>query len=743
MKKRTGRRSKSGSEDCCALCGLRDDDPAMFGEKVTLKEHKLSVHYFCLLTSCGVYQRGEETEGVFGFLIEDIKQEIRRSSRLTCCCCKKKGACVGCVVRSCRKKFHFSCGRKHQFISQFMGLFPSFCPDHSPSQSLCVDPDLSLPQSCSICLDSIEPVLGFSVLKCPSCHTSWFHRDCVQRQAHSAGLFFFRCTLCNNKEDFQEEMLRMGVFIPERDASWELEAGAFSELLEVYRRCDALTCLCVDGRSHSAESGWFQVIRCRLCGSRGTHRKCSGLRLGTRHWSCSDCTPTSDGIASLVSSPQRRSLPSKRRSSPIHSSISCKRPSLPVGCGSPEDLLQVLAPQLSPVTVQVEVDGDQVLSAGVELVRRADFDPTHTLSISFKDGEQTAFPSSLRENNTARHYFLKVLMQQIQDCGVFEGPEGSKNLALDSQALRDDLYFDVGCLLALALAHGGPPVGFFSPALYQCLFNHPPNLPLTLSHMTPDTHFTRQVSRMAEAESLDELREVMAESWEYLELAGCNRPISRLEEREALVEDLVNFTMISRMQVPLQRFREGLQTLGVFDQVQLFPSVFLGVFCEATVQLTAQTLGQLFTVTFSTQEEKLNMETPVSSFWSRFLLECEVGRTSISLQDLLHFATGSEELPAAGLLPPPSISFLHPVSASSPPTETKETPTQRRRKQQQKKKKKTLRVEKEAWRDGGFFPQSKPSSRLLLLPVVSSYQTFKSAMEQAVSHHVHLLPTES
>lgn len=37
-----------------------------------------------------------------------------------------------------------------------------------------------------------------------------------QHQAHSAGIFFFRCTLCNNKESFQAEMLRMGIFIPER-----------------------------------------------------------------------------------------------------------------------------------------------------------------------------------------------------------------------------------------------------------------------------------------------------------------------------------------------------------------------------------------------------------------------------------------------------------------------------------------------------------------------------------------------
>lgn len=32
--------------------------------------------------SSGVYQRGQDDEGVYGFLVEDIKREIRRSSRL-------------------------------------------------------------------------------------------------------------------------------------------------------------------------------------------------------------------------------------------------------------------------------------------------------------------------------------------------------------------------------------------------------------------------------------------------------------------------------------------------------------------------------------------------------------------------------------------------------------------------------------------------------------------------------------
>ncbi|XP_077421462.1 G2/M phase-specific E3 ubiquitin-protein ligase isoform X2 [Vanacampus margaritifer] len=199
----------------CVLCRSCEDDPALFGDKISLQEDRISVHYFCLLTSCGVYQRGKDSDGVLGFLVDDIKQEIRRSARLTCWACKKKGACVGCNVKSCRKTVHFPCGRNKGFVSQFTENFPSYCPDHRPSQSACASSNLSRPQSCSVCLDAIDGDLSYGVLKCPSCHASWFHRDCVQRQAHSAGLFFFRCTLCNNKDEYQQEMLRMGICIPE------------------------------------------------------------------------------------------------------------------------------------------------------------------------------------------------------------------------------------------------------------------------------------------------------------------------------------------------------------------------------------------------------------------------------------------------------------------------------------------------------------------------------------------------
>lgn len=47
-----------------------------------------------------------------------------------------------------------------------------------------------------------------------------------------------------------------------RDASWELEANAYSELLEVYTHCDADICLCRDGRTHSAKTGYRRSSIC-------------------------------------------------------------------------------------------------------------------------------------------------------------------------------------------------------------------------------------------------------------------------------------------------------------------------------------------------------------------------------------------------------------------------------------------------------------------------------------------------
>ena len=41
-------------------------------------------------------------------------------------------------------------------------------------------------------------------------------RACMRRMAYTAGAHFFKCPLCNNRDEFTEEMLQFGIYIPEQ-----------------------------------------------------------------------------------------------------------------------------------------------------------------------------------------------------------------------------------------------------------------------------------------------------------------------------------------------------------------------------------------------------------------------------------------------------------------------------------------------------------------------------------------------
>lgn len=75
-------------------------------------------------------------------------------------------------------------------------------------------------------------------------------------------------------------------FIYFRDAEWELEPQAFSELLERPTKCEAVICKCTEGRDYSDEFSW-KTTRCRSCGSLACHVLCMD---GQLNYLCELCT---------------------------------------------------------------------------------------------------------------------------------------------------------------------------------------------------------------------------------------------------------------------------------------------------------------------------------------------------------------------------------------------------------------------------------------------------------------------
>lgn len=99
--------------------------------------------------------------------------------------------------------------------------------------------------------------------------------------------------------------------------------------------------------------------------------------------------------------------------------------------GSAREILQKLASQTShhQLSMPVVVNGNKVLEAAMELVKRSDFNPSHALAVRFTSSKHSFSPDTCPGNT--RH-FLRLLVQQLQNT-VFEGPDGAKTLTLDAR----------------------------------------------------------------------------------------------------------------------------------------------------------------------------------------------------------------------------------------------------------------------------------------------------------------------
>jgi hypothetical protein len=149
--------------------------------------------------------------------------------------------------------------------------------------------------TCPICFEEFDPMDHRLTLWAPCCkRKGFFHRDCIQQQALNAG-YYFRCPLCNDHEKFGDAMSRFGIFIPARNALWETEPNAFSELRQRHNRCDAHR-ICPQGRANIVVGTMWELVLCKYCAAKGIHVGCGKLNTSNLNWECYDCTKTFQNV---------------------------------------------------------------------------------------------------------------------------------------------------------------------------------------------------------------------------------------------------------------------------------------------------------------------------------------------------------------------------------------------------------------------------------------------------------------
>ncbi|XP_078264713.1 uncharacterized protein LOC144598444 [Rhinoraja longicauda] len=124
----------------CGLC-LREAETQLTGKLFASNTvgNSIAAHQNCLLFSSNlVNQNSQDFDDFGGFLLGDIKKEIKRGSKLTCSFCKKKGATVGCEVNSCKRSYHYPCASDAEakiIENDAEGIYRIYCKLHKGDEN--------------------------------------------------------------------------------------------------------------------------------------------------------------------------------------------------------------------------------------------------------------------------------------------------------------------------------------------------------------------------------------------------------------------------------------------------------------------------------------------------------------------------------------------------------------------------------------------------------------------------------
>ncbi|GAB0194696.1 PHD finger protein 7-like [Grus japonensis] len=163
-------------EQACMLCHRTEADPDIYGRK--LEKHGLCAHVFCLFFANDLFQQQSEDQTLMGFLPQHIRRTIGQAIWKDCFVCGENGATITCQDTGCDRSFHLPCAVEGECITQYFGLYRSFCWEHRPEQAVQAAPEETT--TCLICMDSVGHRKSYSTMVCPACKHAWFHRGCIQ-----------------------------------------------------------------------------------------------------------------------------------------------------------------------------------------------------------------------------------------------------------------------------------------------------------------------------------------------------------------------------------------------------------------------------------------------------------------------------------------------------------------------------------------------------------------------------------
>ncbi|XP_052396257.1 G2/M phase-specific E3 ubiquitin-protein ligase-like [Carassius gibelio] len=306
---------------------------------------------------------------------------------------------------------------------------------------------------------------------------------------------------------------------------------------------------------------------------------------------------------------------------------------------------------------------DDIYGSAKRAFTRRLFDPYKPLGVVFMDLGNNS-EGAVDDGGPTRE-FCRLLMKDIQNRCLFEGPDHSKLLALDSHAISKGDYKLLGKMISICLIHGGVAPHFFAPRLFSLVVGEATE-DVDLTEIV-DEMFRSQLQKIQDAITIEETREALEEASNSLSLLGSlNIQCRTLEDRETVVQCAAKFYLEGRLNAAMEQFVDGLGCLGLHAAMKANPIHIRYLFLAKEDLLTAKDLIDIFSPLFA-EEGSNHRHTEIRTYaWFRdFLIDVEGGEMQVeqskclTLQEVLAFTSGLEELPPLGFKNQPIIEFMH------------------------------------------------------------------------------------
>ncbi|XP_023816305.1 G2/M phase-specific E3 ubiquitin-protein ligase-like [Oryzias latipes] len=284
-------------------------------------------------------------------------------------------------------------------------------------------------------------------------------------------------------------------------------------------------------------------------------------------------------------------------------------------------------------------------------------------------------------------------MKTLNKRPIFDGPEDRRYLVYNSTAIREDEYSLAGKMIATSIVHGGPGPNFLSKDLVNHISGQSGFNP-SIGDIT-DEEIGKVLQQIEDASTLEILQDLIVQHSTMLQTAGCLKRVVSVEEKHTVVNEYLKWYIIDRNCTAIQRFKDGLESLHFLAALQQHPEVLAPVLCHSNVRLSAMDMEELFEPQLSPLGSNMRiLENTARSFWADYLLDCEEDDSSVTLEEILMFATGVPCIPPAGMDPKPHLEFI----------------------------------------GSSMFPMANTCANTLKLPLLNDYDTFKTNMNFGIKN---------